>query len=89
MFKEEKKVMLSVYDVSYLLSVSEETVRRWIRSGRLYASITSSKQGYIIDAIDLYYFLLKKPKYMSRVKSATLARSFRDALVYADILPNV
>lgn len=38
----------NVKDVAKLLGTSEETVRRWIRSGKLKASMDSRKGGSVI-----------------------------------------
>lgn len=39
---------MTVREVSKRMNVSEETVRRWIRDGKLQASIKSKKKGYFI-----------------------------------------
>ena len=39
---------MTVREVSKRMGVSEETVRRWIRDGKLPASIKSKKNGYVI-----------------------------------------
>lgn len=43
----------TVYEAATLVGVNPETIRRWIRSGRLVASISSKKEGYIISEVDL------------------------------------
>lgn len=43
----------TVYEAATLVGVNPETIRRWIRSGRLIASISSKKAGYIISEVDL------------------------------------
>lgn len=48
---------VDVESVADLLWVNEETVRRWIRSGKLKAHIESKKQGYKISLTNLYDFL--------------------------------
>ena len=52
-----------VREVARLLNINEETVRRWIRTGMLKATISSKKEGFIIDEIDLFEFACSKPKY--------------------------
>lgn len=47
----------SVEAIALLLNVNNETVRRWVRSGKLKASMTSKKSGYIIEERDLNEFL--------------------------------
>jgi len=48
---------LSVKTVAELLQTNEETVRRWIRDGKLKAEISSKKKGYSISAAQLAEFL--------------------------------
>ena len=49
--------LLTVYDVSVHLTIGEETVRRWLRSGRLRGIRLSRKACWRIRARDLYDFL--------------------------------
>lgn len=55
----------TVKQVAELLSTNEETVRRWIRSGKLGATLTSKKSGNIITVKDLNHFVKTTPKYAS------------------------
>ncbi len=48
---------LTVRDIAVLLRVSEGTVRRWIRTGRLKAKFFGGRIGYRIDDRDLAAFL--------------------------------
>lgn len=57
----------NVKEISELLSVNEETVRRWIRSGELKASQSSKKQGNIVNEYDLLIFVSDKPKYKKMI----------------------
>ena len=59
--------MYNVKEISELLSVNEETVRRWIRSGELKASQSSKKQGNIVNEYDLLIFVSDKPKYKKMI----------------------
>lgn len=45
-----------VEDVADILDVNRETVRRWIRSGKLRAKATSKRNGYRISHDDLMEF---------------------------------
>lgn len=45
-----------VEEVAAILEVDRETVRRWIRSGKLRAKITSKRNGYRISHDDLMEF---------------------------------
>jgi excisionase family DNA binding protein len=48
----------TTYEVAYRLQVSEETVRRWIRTGQLAADDSSGK--YLIKDEDLQQFLRRR-----------------------------
>lgn len=57
---------LQARDVGYiadLCGVCEETVRRWIRGGKLKATKTSRKSGFRVAVLDLKMFLSTNPKY--------------------------
>lgn len=53
----------NVAEIAKLLSVNEETVRRWIRSGDLKSIQVSKKNGNVINEQNLYEFIETKPKY--------------------------
>lgn len=55
--------IFSVSEVSELLDVADETVRRWIRKGDLKADIHSRKKGFLIRREDLKAFVDNNPKY--------------------------
>lgn len=55
--------MYTVKQVAEKLNVNEETVRRWIRSGKMDAVSTSRKGGYKISLLDLNKFYDSHPKY--------------------------
>ena len=48
---------LTVHDVAGLLHVGEETVRRWIRMGKMEAKFFGGRTGYRITRTDLDSFL--------------------------------
>ena len=56
-------------EISELLNVSEETVRRWIRSGKLKAEKSSKKQGNIVYEKDLFEFVSDKSKYKRMIQA--------------------
>lgn len=58
----------TVKDISETLGVSQETVRRWIRAGKLKSELESRKGGNLILKVDLNRFLKCKPKYLKRAK---------------------
>ena len=55
----------TVKDIADLLSTNPETVRRWIRDGKLEAVQASRKDGNVIGEKALNDFLLNNPKYAS------------------------
>ena len=59
----EDKTIFTVREVAQMLSTSEETVRRWIRDGKLVASLTSRKGGNQITEEALEDFFSKNKKY--------------------------
>ena len=53
----------TVTKIAKLMNVNEETVRRWIRAGQLKATMTSKKEGNVIEESDLMEFIRNNPKY--------------------------
>lgn len=53
----------SVKQIADMLNTKPETVRRWIRSGKLKAEQSSRKDGNVITEGDLNNFLKSSPKY--------------------------
>lgn len=53
----------NVKQVAEMLNTQPETVRRWIRSGKLYAEKASRKDGHVVTEGDLNKFLKSSPKY--------------------------
>jgi excisionase family DNA binding protein len=51
--------LLTVADICERLQVHEETVRRWLRDGRLKGINLGGKSGYRVRASELEEFLLK------------------------------
>lgn len=56
----------STYEVAEMLEVNPETVRRWIRDGRLQATCDSKKNGFCVEGSELKIFLHENPKYKNR-----------------------
>ena len=54
-----------VEEVADLLGVCKETVRAWVRKGKLQATADSRKNGYLVKASDLKNFLEDNPIYYS------------------------
>ncbi len=55
----------SVKEIADLLGTNPETVRRWIRNGKLHAVQESRKDGNTVTEAELNKFLKKTPKYVS------------------------
>lgn len=53
----------TVKEIAEMLSANEETVRRWIRDGKLESNFTSKKSGHRVSETKLNEFLEKFPKY--------------------------
>ncbi|MBQ3432082.1 MAG: helix-turn-helix domain-containing protein [Clostridia bacterium] len=66
----------TVKDISKLLAVDEETVRRWIRSDRLKTTLASKKTGNVITLDAFNKFLMETPKYASKMVTSPAGLSF-------------
>ena len=53
----------SVKQIADMLNTQPETVRRWIRNGKLYAEKASRKEGHVVTEKALKAFLKSSPKY--------------------------
>lgn len=76
----------SVQEVALLLNVSTETVRRWIRDGKLKAVQHSRKEGNIISEGALDIFLDTYPKYASIASSSKTGVALAVAPMLASML---
>lgn len=65
----------NVKQISEILETNPETVRRWIRSGKLEAVQNSKKGGNVISEEALLKFLKDMPKYSGIVGGALMAAS--------------
>lgn len=63
----------NVKQIAKLLKTNPETVRRWIRSGKLEAIQSSKKEGNIISEEALLKFLRSMPKYSGMAAGAIAA----------------
>ena len=76
----------TVRQVAEMLSTNEETVRRWIRSGKLTASLSSKKSGHIITADALNHFVKATPKYASALKVAAVSSPIAISVIVGGLL---
>lgn len=65
-------MVYTIQELSQLLGVNSETVRRWIRQNKLQAQFTSRKAGYLVTKESLEEFLAKEPKYRSKLAHTIL-----------------
>lgn len=75
----------NVKEIAELLKTNPETVRRWIRSGKLKSDIDSRKGGNIVTEQMLNTFLKTTPKYAS-VAAASLATPLGLGVVTATVI---
>lgn len=75
----------NVKEIAKMLDTNPETVRRWIRSGKLKADIDSRKGGNIVTESMLHAFLKTSPKYAS-IAATTLVTPLGLGLVTATVL---
>ena len=57
----------SVNEVAKMLDKNPETIRRWIRNGKLEAEFNSNKEGHLVTEKMLDDFLLSSPKYAKSI----------------------
>jgi uncharacterized protein YjcR len=67
----------NVQQISEMLGAKPETVRRWIRTGKLKATQKSKKEGNVIDEKDFMAFLEKTPKYTGLLAGLAATSSSR------------
>lgn len=63
----------SVKQIAEMLDTNPETVRRWIRAGRLESSQASKKEGNVVSEDALKAFLERTPKYAAAAASVAAA----------------
>ena len=66
----------SVKDIADMLNTNPETVRRWIRAGKLKADQSSRKDGNMVREEDLYKYLRSTTKYAAIATSLAVANPF-------------
>lgn len=59
----------TVKQIADMLNTQPETVRRWIRNGKLYAEKASRKEGHVVTDASLNKFLKGSPKYAGMIAS--------------------
>lgn len=66
----------SVKDIADMLNTNPETVRRWIRAGKLKADQSSRKDGNMVREDDLYKYLRSTTKYAAIATGLAVANPF-------------
>lgn len=57
----------TVKQIADMLNTQPETVRRWIRNGKLHAEKASRKEGHVVTDVSLNKFLQGSPKYAGMI----------------------
>ena len=76
----------SVKEIAEMLNTSEETVRRWIRNGKLEATQDSRKSGNVVTDSMLDTFLRSQPKYAGIAATTAAANLVAGGIVLSAAL---
>lgn len=78
----EIKGYFSVEELSSIFDVTEETVRRWIRSGKLKSFMSSKREGNIVCSDDVSAFCASfKPQYKAKwIAYCKYCKKYEDSL---------
>ena len=76
----------TVKQIADMLKTNEETVRRWIRSGKLVATQDSKKTGNVISSESLKQFIKKTPKYAPIVAASFVSTPIAMSFVVGSLL---
>lgn len=79
----------SVQQISKLLKTNPETVRRWIRSGKLSAVQDSRKRGNLVSEEALKKFMKETPKYAVLVATVFAPTSFALPIAIGSLMGTV
>ena len=79
----------TVKEISELLKINPETVRRWIRNGQLEAVQVSRKDGNVISEESLKSFIKKSPQYAPLVAGLFVTSPMSLALTIGAICTTV
>ena len=82
----DEKMMLTVKEAAEYCSVNVETIRRWIRTGRVSATIKSRKDGYYIPKIDLDEHRTEEIHNISALRNDFLTKQKLELLEYKEQL---
>lgn len=79
----------TVKQIADMLKTNEETVRRWIRSGKLVATQDSKKSGNVVSSEALKQFVKKTPKYAPIVAASLVSTPIAMSFVVGSLLGNL
>lgn len=71
----------TVKEIAEKFNINRETVRRWIRTGKLSATHESERDDFHISEEALLMFLEENPKYKAMTRSVEITGSHADALM--------
>lgn len=74
--REKESSGYSVTDISKKLDVCEETVRRWIKSGKLKAILNYRRDGYLVTEKDLNKFITNRKEELSGYSVMDISKEF-------------
>ena len=79
----------TVKEISGILKTNPETVRRWIRSGKLSTQKTSNKRGNIVSQEALNQFIKSRPKYANSLTGSIVNSSVALSLVVGGLIGGI
>lgn len=76
----------TVKEIAETLKTNPETVRRWIRSGKLSSTMTSTKAGNIVTEDALNKFIKETPKYAAMLAGSVVTSPVALSLVVGGLI---
>lgn len=76
----------TVKEIADTLKTNPETVRRWIRSGKLASTMTSTKSGNIVTEEALNKFIKETPKYAAQLAGSVVTSPVALSLVVGGLI---
>ena len=76
----------TVKEIAETLKTNPETVRRWIRSGKLSSTMTSTKAGNIVTEDALNKFIKETPKYAAMLVGSVVTSPVALSLVVGGLI---
>lgn len=76
----------TVKEIADTLKTNPETVRRWIRSGKLASTMTSTKSGNVVTEEALNKFIRETPKYATQMVGSVVASPIALSLVVGGLI---